>query len=165
MKPKGSQFTQLPMFVPAGDLADNSKVIHAEESEYAETDGMSADSFQRMKVAQSRRPGSENDTQDRVRGNPSVPSLYQSIEREGVQTPVSLSLEPSLDDPEGSGPRSMTLFDGHHRTFSAAQIDPSMEVPVTFEHNLGEVHRKGGGRDLTMDVDQESPWGPDPRQG
>ena len=118
---------------------------------------MSPSEFRAMKLEESRAPGSSVDTQEPDTGLAGTPSLYTSIEKGGVRKPVSLSLEPSLDDTEGSGPHRLTLFDGHHRAYTAAAINPDMEVPVSFEDNLGFV-RTERGRDFTRHVDQKDPW-------
>lgn len=149
MKPKGSQFTQLPMFMPAGDLADPSRVVPAEADL-----GYDPASLREDKIEESRAPGSSVDTQEPQAG---ASSLRASVAAHGVREPVSLSLEPDPEDIEGSGPHSMWLFDGHHRVYTAADINPRMEVPVSFEDNLGIV-RTENGRDFTRHVDQKDPW-------
>jgi hypothetical protein len=53
------------------------------------------------------------------------PSMAQSIQAEGVRKPVDLALNPD----------GKTVFDGHHRMYTAADVNPSMEVPVAW-HDL-----------------------------
>jgi hypothetical protein len=160
MKAKGSQFTQLPMFMPAGRLVDPAHVDLPEKSEYEEFEGTvpmnGGVSFEDKKLSEAMEPGTEDDTY--YANSPSGKSLRDSIKESGVRHPVSMSLEPDWDDIEGTGPYRMTLFDGHHRAYAAKSIDPSMEVPVTFQDNLGVARLESGGLDFTRNVDQEDPW-------
>lgn len=53
---------------------------------------------------------------------PGDASFRESIRREGVKEPVQIELEGDQD----------TLIEGHHRVFTAADIDPTMEIPVSY---------------------------------
>ena len=58
-------------------------------------------------------------------------SLYDQIAAEGVKKPVRLTTEEGGQFvPEGY---NLALLDGHHRVSSAADINPTMEVPVIHE--------------------------------
>ena len=52
-----------------------------------------------------------------------APSLEDSIRSGGVQQPVETRLAPG---------GTKDVFDGHHRMYTAASINPSLEVPVTW---------------------------------
>jgi len=51
------------------------------------------------------------------------PPLYEDIAKHGVQSPVTL-----VRDPSGRN----ELFNGHHRVYSAADMNPDMLVPVNW---------------------------------
>lgn len=161
MKPKGSQFVQLPMFMRAGDLTDPHKVVHADSSSDAVKD-RDVESLQFVKLGESKAPGTHEDTWDRGRAGP---SLHESIAAEGVKEPVTMTYDRE-DWRTQSGPRRLMLNDGHHRAFAAADINPDMEIPVTYdfptidtEFNgpLGEL-RDTLWNDRTRNPDQTDPW-------
>lgn len=56
-------------------------------------------------------------------------SLYESIQKKGVQKPVNLSL--FIDD---NGDYEPMINDGHHRISAANDINPNMYVPVEYSH-------------------------------
>jgi len=51
-------------------------------------------------------------------------SLYQSIQKEGVVNPVEIS--------GTDGGSALFLEDGNHRVVAAHDINPDMEIPVTY---------------------------------
>lgn len=53
---------------------------------------------------------------------PGEDSLYESIKKYGVRQPINLKV---LKD-------YIQIDDGHHRLASANDIDPNMEIPVTY---------------------------------
>ena len=57
-----------------------------------------------------------------------VGSLRDAILTEGVKKPIAVRISP------GNGP---DVFDGHHRMYTAADINPNMEVPVAWEDHRG----------------------------
>lgn len=171
MKPKGSQFIQLPMFMRAGDLADGTKVGHADQYAYQGFGSYSPNEHMaRSKVGESLKPGTSDDTWQR-RG--SGQSLRESIAEKGVKNPVEMTVDvdnfphgPEI--PKGDEYR-LQVFDGHHRVFAAADVNPDMEVPLnyhfpdidtTWRGPLGDTPKWN---DLTRNPGQESAWGPDPR--
>lgn len=95
------------MLRPAKDLVDAGKVKHIDSSVYRDHEHMWDE-----KVFEA-----------------DVSGLSQSIEREGVKTPVPLAHNHEFY------PRDV-LADGHHRIAVAHDIDPDMLVPVQhFEHH------------------------------
>ena len=53
---------------------------------------------------------------------PGKDTMYQSIEKKGVVTPVSLRIRKN----------DVQIDDGHHRLVAAYDIDPNMEIPVRY---------------------------------
>ncbi len=53
-------------------------------------------------------------------------TLFESIEKKGVQDPVSIRFSPNN---EGKA----TIIDGNHRIASAYVVDPNMEIPVRYD--------------------------------
>ena len=49
-------------------------------------------------------------------------SLYDSIKKEGVRSPIALRVRKN----------GVQINDGHHRIASAHDIDPNMEIPVRY---------------------------------
>lgn len=49
-------------------------------------------------------------------------SLYDSIKKEGVRSPIALRVHKN----------GVQINDGHHRIVAAHDIDPNMEVPVRY---------------------------------
>ena len=65
-----------------------------------------------------------------------VGSMRDSIASGGVREPVPVRIWQDTSAPD--------LFDGHHRVYTAADIDPAMEVPVTWEDHRGPVGARLG---------------------
>jgi len=57
-------------------------------------------------------------------------SLYHSIKKYGVRSPVAIEFDES--DPEEGRDASIALANGHHRVAAAYNIDPKMEIPVKY---------------------------------
>ena len=123
MKPKGTQFFQYTMFEPAGKLADPAQTVHG-DVKIGTTEQVRRDKIQRSKM-----PGVNEDMGLRS-GIYKGASLYDSIKERGVVNPVSM-LDMSAY-PEPSWRTDRWLRNGHHRVFAAADIDPHMEIPVTW---------------------------------
>lgn len=161
MKPKGAQFTQLPMFMRAGDLADPEKVGHMDSGGYKELGDMSShEVMQRAKLGESMKGGSEHDTYYRQGVGR---SLRDSIADEGVRNPVEMTHEKE-GWPAPTGPRRLQVSDGHHRVFAAADVNPDMEIPLTYDFpDIDYTHKGALGdtpkwTDRTRNPDQPSPW-------
>lgn len=144
---------QLTLFERAEDLVDPDKFNHADLATYGnvESDGFVLDALypdystmKREKVAESKRwdadPGTvaeedyENEGEEgweplRREGHP---SLYESIQKHGVKDPIRL--KPRGQAYENVGRDDLpTLMDGHHRAFTANDIDPKSWVPVRWD--------------------------------
>jgi tetrahydromethanopterin S-methyltransferase subunit H len=101
------QFEQLDMFKPAKELRGmhlSDVDVAMNNSYYAKDYNKTAKVVMARKVRQSKRKG-----------------LHESIEKEGVKTPVEIG--------QGYGP-GVKVLDGHHRIASAMAIDPKMMIPV-----------------------------------
>ena len=55
-------------------------------------------------------------------------SLYESIKKEGVTSPVSLTVHN-----QDNGPMWEQINDGHHRVVAAHDIDPEMYIPIRYD--------------------------------
>lgn len=113
---------QLQMFMPAGELikkVPNDFIPHyyAESGDPHTQEEMWANKLREAKVLPAgRRPPREG-------------RLYDHIASEGVLEPVRVHV--------GDGG---VILDGHHRIAAAADIDPTMEVPMK---NIGSAHQRG----------------------
>ena len=58
-----------------------------------------------------------------------VGSMRDSIASEGVKDPIPVRIWQDTSAPD--------VFDGHHRMYTAADLDPGMEVPVSWEDHRG----------------------------
>lgn len=115
---------QLPMFVQAGEL----------DSGYVHNDVVAGnhdpEKIRTMKLEEARLPGSSvsghawssDHHKARKEGHP---SLRDSIAAEGIKSPVNLALQRGRD-----APAERQVFGGHHRVYTASDMDPGMEVPV-----------------------------------
>jgi hypothetical protein len=81
--------------------------------------------FVDRKLRQSKSQSSLGDGKAPVEGELTT---YESIKKHGVQNPVSVTVAP----PPFNFPRSEALNHGHHRVYSANEIDPGMEIPVSY---------------------------------
>ena len=156
--PKGSQFWQVPMFAQAKDLADPEQVRHLDSSGYDGADEKAR--FYKMRE----RKISESMKRDRDSewvGS----SLHDSIEEEGVKTPVDMEYGMTL----GKTPRMPELSNGHHRVFAAENLDPNMEIPVAWSFPTRDITWKGPlgdvpkWTDFTRNPGQDDAFPPDPR--
>jgi hypothetical protein len=101
--------TQLSMFRPAGQLA----ALPSTEKR----PGRSQEDFVASKLRESRVETVDTSGYSIRHAREGENSTYESVRQYGVQTPVLL---------EGG-----QLRHGHHRVYSANDINPAMEVPVT----------------------------------
>ena len=113
---------QLQMFMPAGELikkVPNDFIPHyyAESGDPHTEEEMWANKLREAKSIAPRR------------GVQFGGSLHEAIEAEGVLQPVNVHVS------DGG-----VILDGHHRIAAAADIDPTMEVPVRYR---GSAHQKG----------------------
>jgi hypothetical protein len=113
---------QLQMFMPAGELikkVPNDFIPHhyAESGDPHTEEEMWANKLREAKSIAPRR------------GVQFGGSLHEAIAAEGVLEPVRVHV--------GDGG---VILDGHHRIAAAADIDPTMEVPMK---NIGSAHQRG----------------------
>jgi hypothetical protein len=108
---------QLAMLYPAGKLADPDETYHWDEVGYRSHEHMAA-----AKLAESKEGSADNARWQARRGGK---TLYEDIAENGVRHPVEVDWGEGTD---GAG--GVNLSNGHHRVFAAADIDPSMEIPV-----------------------------------
>ena len=121
---------QLQMFMPAGELRQKTANDFVVESTHFNTSDVpphyhhTQEAMWELKLREAK---------DRT--PPSMPgeawrgSLYDTIKAEGVLEPVRVHVD------EGG-----VILDGHHRIAAAADIDPTMEVPMK---NIGSLHQRG----------------------
>tara|TARA_Y100001947_G_C10199901_1_gene244530 strand:+ start:51 stop:527 length:477 start_codon:yes stop_codon:yes gene_type:complete len=134
---------QLRMFIPAGELKDMVYPPDVNQEKYADLvpdvgrKMMWADKLAEAKTPLPKPSGwMDQRLQHMILGVPHGAGLHESIQAEGVQTPVPLI---DRDDEEP------ILFEGHHRVAAAADIDPKMEVPI--EHlSMGEARKRDEAR-------------------
>jgi hypothetical protein len=113
---------QLGMLYPAGHLADPEKV----DSYHALYDPGATHESVRAKKINEAKTGPEHDSWVMSRkAMEEGRTLRDSIAQKGVREPVTL-IHPERSRPGG---RPM-LEEGHHRVFTAHDLDPRMEVPV-----------------------------------
>lgn len=112
---------QLFMFAPASQLADPKQVVHNDVTAYSVNRGVREESAQaqvsKRKLKEAKFSG-----------------LHDSIAREGVREPVEMG-PGNYSPPRGSfrGARDKPkLYNGHHRVFAANDINPRMEIPVSW---------------------------------
>jgi hypothetical protein len=135
---------QLTLFERAGDLVDPTKFNHADRFPYitakSTLDPLFGDyeSMAKTKVKESKAWDAHPEEVDEstladpdgpVLRRKEHPSLRQDIKRRGVQTPINISFDPQEDVEDRSIP---TISNGHHRIFAANDINPDMEVPVSW---------------------------------
>jgi uncharacterized ParB-like nuclease family protein len=125
---------QLRMFIPAGELKANVYPPDVDQEKYYGNNQkqMWADKLSETKAtapsdAELERIGSTaTSIWDVVDALTHGAGLHEKIKAQGVQRPVQLL------PAEKRGQPTNILFDGHHRVAAAADIDPKMEVPVTY---------------------------------
>jgi hypothetical protein len=143
------------MFIPAGELRDSAQhVVHGNEIREQGTAEMTYEA----KLEESKQPEFEGSPEDydlqefppyatRNRGG----GVHQSIKESGaVHTPISLVSRPDVQEQEEEGIIKIRgdgdtqwkslIRDGMHRIAAAADVDPKMEVPVTWERNVHWEH-------------------------
>ena len=115
--------TSAPQVLKAGFLADFGKVGYKDardighEYDHLETKDQSFEDYMReKKLSRSKEMG-----------------LHDSIRSEGVRTPVRLYIDSDRPD------LNPTVVSGHHRIFSAADINPDMDVPVEYTQDWWET--------------------------
>ena len=102
------QGDQYPMLTPAKHLANPRMYAHQDQG------GADTEKFQAMKLYQAKTQAA-SPPGGGVTAQPGEETVYQSIQRQGIRTPVAL--------------RNNTLIHGHHRVIAANDIDPNTEVP------------------------------------
>jgi hypothetical protein len=123
---------QLSMFEQAGTLdqefAHNDAAFDedGQSTGGGATDEQEISRLREMKLEESSAPGSSvsahwGGVQAKARRD-GAPSLHDSIREGGVQKPVELALNAD----------GRAVWDGHHRMYTAADVNPSMEVPVVW---------------------------------
>jgi hypothetical protein len=114
---------QLTMFEQARTL--DTEMVHGDVM----SSGRDADSVREQKLREAASPGSavtaHNVREKFVARTQGVGSLRDSIASSGVTEPVHVSL-----GQRWSSRAEPTLDNGHHRVYTAADLDPNMEVPV-----------------------------------
>lgn len=63
-------------------------------------------------------------------------TLYESIRDAGVKKPITIASAPN----DASGTTSHMLYGGHHRLFSAEDIDPNMMIPLRYDNEIERHH-------------------------
>ena len=130
---------QLAMFMPVGELKDSVYPPDVNQEKYYGNNRkqMWADKLAEAKTPLPKPSGwMDQRLQHMILGVPHGAGLHESIQAEGVQTPIPLI---DRDDEEP------ILFEGHHRVAAAADIDPKMEVPI--EHlSMGEAKKRDEAR-------------------
>lgn len=112
--------------IRAGDLANPDKFDYydlGKEDNYL-GEGHNYTTFENLSTnkVRSAKNSPEHGSLDELK--PGETSLYESIRKEGVRTPINVV--------EGESDKPM-VTEGHHRVFSAADIDPDMEIPVWWD--------------------------------
>ena len=108
---------QLQMFMPAKKLYNQVPSIDADLEPLAKND----------EIADMKRSENQKDENDMWENAPGYPKLKESIKKEGIKAPVQLAI--------GSRILKPLLADGNHRVVAAHDIDPNMEVPVTYRRD------------------------------
>jgi len=135
--------TQLKMFERAGVLADSPTVEYPSE--------VSKDKFIAMKLDQSK---TEMPTGRGKTAPEGVNTTYESIKKYGVKNPVKV-------DQQGNG--KYKLLHGHHRVYSANDINPDMWIPLTDDSGESYGSREGSWEDPT--TPNEDRWNPEDKRG
>jgi hypothetical protein len=122
----------------AGDLADFTKFYPSDalfnqienDSYSGQSPESIVESIRRERISSSKKPTSSGS------------SLYRDISNNGVLKPVAVSRTGTsqgfhideIEEETGIRPSMGIIEDGHHRIYSAADIDPDMEVPIRWVH-------------------------------
>ena len=120
------QHHQLQMFMPAGELRNRIPDYPDDSGEKAAQRSLTESHVRRI------RPGEVFGEEGKT--------LYESVRDEGVQEPVELLFTnlpgdtwPAENLEAARRDRRPILVEGHHRAASALDIDPTTEVPVTYD--------------------------------
>jgi hypothetical protein len=120
---------QLQMFMPAGELRNRIVDYPDDPGEDAIQRSLIESRVRRISPGQSENLGVKEGS-----------TLYESIHDEGVKEPVELlftnrqgDIWPAENLEAARRDRRPILVEGHHRAASAMDIDPTMEVPVTYD--------------------------------
>jgi hypothetical protein len=105
------------MFIPAHELMG----FTAGHTEGYNTDYLPLSESPSL-YAQKLKESKENSASGYSRVEKGKDSLYQSIQKEGVRNPIELRIRKN----------DIQINDGHHRLIAAHDINPDMEVPVTY---------------------------------
>ncbi len=120
---------QLAMFMPARELRGRIPDYPDDPGEDAIQRSLIESRVRRISPGQSENLGVKEGS-----------TLYESIHDEGVKEPVELLFAnwqgdtwPAENLEAARRDRRPILVEGHHRAASAMDIDPTMEVPVTYD--------------------------------
>lgn len=117
------------MFMPARELRGRIPDYPDDSGEKAVQRSLTESHNRRVSPGQSKSLGVEEGK-----------TLYESVRDEGVKSPVELLFTnrqgdtwPAENLEAARRDRRPILVEGHHRAASAMDIDPTMEVPVTYD--------------------------------
>jgi len=120
---------QLQMFMPARELRDRIPDYPDDPGEDATQTVLAESHVRRINPVVSETLGVEEGK-----------TLYESVRDEGVKVPIELlftnrqgDIWPAENLEAARRDRRPILVEGHHRAASAMDIDPTMEVPVTYD--------------------------------
>lgn len=102
----------------AGELMDLPSIDSTHQNK-----SLSQDSFLHENKLEESKIGSENETHGYM-ATPDEETLYNSIKKNGVRSPVSLQFYDDTDTPY--------IDNGNHRVASANDINPNMYVPIDY---------------------------------
>lgn len=127
---------QLQMFMPAKKLYNEMLSLDADLEPLAENEV----------IAHMKRAENQQDDRTTWDDEPGYPKLEESVRKEGIQRPVKLLL--------GSGVLKPLIGDGNHRIVAAHDIDPNMEVPVTYDRDY-QMNRTSFPKEFFMRTEAE----------
>jgi hypothetical protein len=114
---------QMSLFLQAKDFMGLT-AGHQEDGDYGDYRLLKdSPKLNARKLRESKTGAASSTFQDAPKGRD---TLYESIKKEGVTSPVSLWVTP-----EDDGWKTM-INDGHHRIAAANDINPEMFIPVTY---------------------------------
>lgn len=115
------------MFEQAGTL--DTQFTHNDQRQTAEP-GLDV---RALKIREAAAPGSavkaHPGREQYIARREGVGSMRDSIASGGVKDPIPVRIWQDTSAPD--------VFDGHHRMYTAADLDPGMEVPVSWEDHRG----------------------------
>ena len=112
---------QLRMFVPAREIVE--QWGYADQRIGESREAVMADKVSESKI------GGPHITHGHTKPDFASETHYESIQREGVKEPVSAYKHKDV----GDGVRPGLLGEGHHRVAASYDIDPSREIPVSWQ--------------------------------